>query len=349
MGAGARLPQGYYVRLDARRRRPRSHRRLGEQLRRRSRAGGGRDRSTRRLRGLPGADDQRLGLDVAPNGRRRRWPASARRSTPTGSDAFVAKRPTMVPMVVDPAEGGPASHASADAWEFFTGQKLSSRGRVALSQSGATRSRCDRSSCTRSTSRAPSSKCIVPIPPPMILGDADVVCPTDSGSTCSTGPKSSSGSSCIRAVTSRGAYTHQFAACRWRGDRLGSTSTCDPGSGQTLSSRSRRGAGRPADAELVPLRISKHDVAVAQFGREVLFPRGNVAPMATRRSTAAGTLTAPKSMCTWFSPAVRLQYRHELEPYVRPADRVWQERPSTFHPRTSPTRRRASRARRSRS
>jgi len=28
----------------------------------------------------------------------------------------------MVPMVVDPAVGGAASHASADAWDFFTGK-----------------------------------------------------------------------------------------------------------------------------------------------------------------------------------------------------------------------------------
>jgi hypothetical protein len=30
-------------------------------------------------------------------------------------------------MVVDPSSGGAASHASADAWEFFTGKRGSGR------------------------------------------------------------------------------------------------------------------------------------------------------------------------------------------------------------------------------
>ena len=82
--------------------------------------------------GLPGADDQRLGVDVAPDSATGAARARARISTPTASSAFAAAQPRMVPMVVDPAEGGAASHASADAWEFFTGQARASRGSVAI-------------------------------------------------------------------------------------------------------------------------------------------------------------------------------------------------------------------------
>ena len=82
----------------------------------------GRDRQAGRLRGLPGADDQRLGVDVAPDSAAGACRPAPRPSTPTASSAFAAGAPKMVPMVVDPAEGGAASHASADAWEFFTGK-----------------------------------------------------------------------------------------------------------------------------------------------------------------------------------------------------------------------------------
>src|SRR5205823_11719974 len=62
------------------------------------------------------------------------WESTLRRTPPQAlagqRQAFDADRlerfrggsPKMVPMVVAPTEGGAASHASADAWEFFTGQ-----------------------------------------------------------------------------------------------------------------------------------------------------------------------------------------------------------------------------------
>ena len=62
------------------------------------------------------------------------WQATLRRIAPQAlpgqRDAWDADRlerykgnpPKMVPMVVDPAAGGEASHASADAWDFFTGK-----------------------------------------------------------------------------------------------------------------------------------------------------------------------------------------------------------------------------------
>ena len=62
------------------------------------------------------------------------WQSTLRRiapqALPSQRDAWDADRlerykgnpPKMVPMVVDPAAGGAASHASADAWDFFMGK-----------------------------------------------------------------------------------------------------------------------------------------------------------------------------------------------------------------------------------
>src|SRR5207248_9185781 len=62
------------------------------------------------------------------------WQSTLRRiapqALPSRRDAWDADRlerykgnpPKMVPMVVDPAAGGAASHASADAWDFFMGK-----------------------------------------------------------------------------------------------------------------------------------------------------------------------------------------------------------------------------------
>jgi hypothetical protein len=42
-------------------------------------------------------------------------------------ERFRGGAPKTVPMVVDPADGGAASHASSDAWEFFTGKNAPPR------------------------------------------------------------------------------------------------------------------------------------------------------------------------------------------------------------------------------
>jgi dienelactone hydrolase len=82
-----------------------------------------------------GATDRRLRCVVAQVPTISGWESTLRRSPPQAlagqRRAFDADRlerfrggaPKMVPMVIDPAAGGAASHASPDAWEFFTGQK----------------------------------------------------------------------------------------------------------------------------------------------------------------------------------------------------------------------------------
>jgi uncharacterized protein len=139
-----------------------------------------------------GAIDRRVGCVVAQVPTISGWESTLRRTPPPAlagqRQAFDADRlgrfrgeaPQMVPMVVDPAEGGAASHASADAWEFFTGQSSPPE--------DAWRFRKWRNEITlRSlelySEYEPGSfvERIGPTPLLMIMGDADVVCPTDLG------------------------------------------------------------------------------------------------------------------------------------------------------------------------
>jgi fermentation-respiration switch protein FrsA (DUF1100 family) len=86
----------------------------------------------------------------------------------------------MVPMVVDPTEGGAASHASADAWEFFTGQHAPPEDKWRFDK---WRNEITLRSLELYSEYEPGSyvERIGPTPLLMILGDADVVCPTDLG------------------------------------------------------------------------------------------------------------------------------------------------------------------------
>ena len=86
----------------------------------------------------------------------------------------------MVPMVVDPAKGGAASHASADAWEFFTGQHAPPEDKWRFDK---WRNEITLRSLELYSEYEPGSyvERIGPTPLLMILGDSDVVCPTDLG------------------------------------------------------------------------------------------------------------------------------------------------------------------------
>ncbi len=86
--------------------------------------------------------------------------------------------PTMVSMVVDPAAGGPASHASADAWEFFTGKNAPPEDQWRFRK---WRNEITLRSLELYSEYEPGSfvERISPTPLLMIVGDADVVCPTD--------------------------------------------------------------------------------------------------------------------------------------------------------------------------
>ena len=91
-----------------------------------------------------GAIDRRVGCVVAQVPTISGWQSTLRRTPPPAlpgqRKAWEADRleryrggePKMVPMVVDPDQGGPASHASADAWEFFTGKHAPADEQVAL-------------------------------------------------------------------------------------------------------------------------------------------------------------------------------------------------------------------------
>jgi uncharacterized protein len=118
------------------------------------------------------------------------WQSTLRRTPPQaladqrrGFDADRLERfrggpPKMVPMVIDPGDSGPASHGSSDAWEFFTGQSSPPEDQWRF-----------RKWCNEITLRSlelyseyePGSyiERIGPTPLLMVVGDADVVCPTD--------------------------------------------------------------------------------------------------------------------------------------------------------------------------
>jgi len=86
--------------------------------------------------------------------------------------------PKMVPMVVDPADGGVASHGSADAWEFFTGRRSPSADQWRFRN---WRNEVTLRSLEMYSEYEPGSfvERIAPTPLLMVVGDHDTVTPTD--------------------------------------------------------------------------------------------------------------------------------------------------------------------------
>jgi hypothetical protein len=118
------------------------------------------------------------------------WESTLRRTPPPalagqrqGFDEDRLKRyrgaaPTMVPMVVEPSKNALASHASADAWEFFTGQSSPPEEQWRFSK---WRNEITLRSLELYSEYEPGSyiERIAPTPLLMVVGDRDVVCPTD--------------------------------------------------------------------------------------------------------------------------------------------------------------------------
>ena len=118
------------------------------------------------------------------------WQSTLRRiapqALPSQRDAWDADRlerykgnpPKMVPMVVDPAAGGAASHASADAWDFFMGKNAPEQDKWRFKK---WRNEITLRSLEMYSEYEPGAfiERIAPTPLLMVLGDADVVCPTD--------------------------------------------------------------------------------------------------------------------------------------------------------------------------
>ena len=136
------------------------------------------------------AVDRRVGCVVSQVPTISGWQTTLRRTPPPALasrrreysadrlERFRGGVPKTVPMVADPAEGGPASHASADAWEFFTGKNAPPEDQW--------RFRKWRDELTLRwremySEYEPGSfiERIGPTPLLMIVGDRDVVCPTD--------------------------------------------------------------------------------------------------------------------------------------------------------------------------
>jgi cephalosporin-C deacetylase-like acetyl esterase len=88
--------------------------------------------------------------------------------------------PKTVPMVVDPDAGGAASHASADAWEFFMGKNAPAEDRWRFEK---WRNEITLRSLEMYSEYEPGSfvERIAPTPLLMVIGDTDVVCPADLG------------------------------------------------------------------------------------------------------------------------------------------------------------------------
>jgi cephalosporin-C deacetylase-like acetyl esterase len=136
------------------------------------------------------AIDRRVGCVVSQVPTISGWQTTLRRTAPPAMagqrDLFDADRlerfrggePKMVPMVVDPAEGGAASHASADAWEFFTGKNAPAEDQWRFEK---WRNGITLRSLELYSEYEPGSfiERIAPTPLLMVVGDRDVVCPTD--------------------------------------------------------------------------------------------------------------------------------------------------------------------------
>jgi fermentation-respiration switch protein FrsA (DUF1100 family) len=137
-----------------------------------------------------GAIDRRVGCVVAQVPTISGWESTLRRIPPQAlagqRRAFDADRlerfrggaPEMVPMVVDPAAGGAASHASPDAWEFFTGQKSPPEDQWRFRK---WRNEITLRSVELYSEYEPGSFIarVAPTPLLMVVGDNDTVTPTD--------------------------------------------------------------------------------------------------------------------------------------------------------------------------
>jgi fermentation-respiration switch protein FrsA (DUF1100 family) len=137
-----------------------------------------------------GAIDRRVGCVVSQVPTISGWQTTLRRTAPPAlaaqREAFDADRherfrggaPKTVPMVVNPGEGGAASHASADAWDFFTGKNARPEDQWRFRK---WRNEVTLRSLELYSEYEPGSfiKRIAPTPLLMIVGDRDVVCPTD--------------------------------------------------------------------------------------------------------------------------------------------------------------------------
>jgi len=136
------------------------------------------------------AIDRRVGCVVAQVPTISGWETTLRRVPPPAQadrrrdfdadrlERFHGGPPKMVPMVVDPTAGGAASHASADAWEFFTGQGAPPEDQWRF---GKWRNEITLRSLELYSEYEPGSyiERIAPTPLLMIVGDDDSVCPTD--------------------------------------------------------------------------------------------------------------------------------------------------------------------------
>jgi cephalosporin-C deacetylase-like acetyl esterase len=91
---------------------------------------------------------------------------------------FRGGTPKLVPMVVAPSESGLASHASSDAWAFFTGQLSPPEDQWRFAK---WRNEITLRSLELYSEYEPGSfvERIAPTPLLMVVGDSDVVCPTD--------------------------------------------------------------------------------------------------------------------------------------------------------------------------
>ena len=136
------------------------------------------------------AIDRRVGCVVAQVPTISGWQATLRRIPPQALaeqrrawdadrlERFHGGPPKTVPMVVEPSAGGAASHASSDAWEFFTGRSAPDEDQWRFRK---WRNEVTLRSLELYSEYEPGSfvERIAPTPLLMIAGDRDVVCPTD--------------------------------------------------------------------------------------------------------------------------------------------------------------------------
>jgi pimeloyl-ACP methyl ester carboxylesterase len=136
------------------------------------------------------AIDRRVGCVVAQVPTISGWQSTLRRIPPQALaeqrrawdadrlERFHGGPPKTVPMVVEPSAGGAASHASSDAWEFFTGRSAPDEDQWRFRK---WRNEVTLRSLELYSEYEPGSfvERIAPTPLLMIAGDRDVVCPTD--------------------------------------------------------------------------------------------------------------------------------------------------------------------------
>lgn len=136
------------------------------------------------------AIDRRVGCVVSQVPTISGWESTLRRTPPQAlagrrrefdadrHERFRGGAPKTVPMVVDPEAGGAASHASADAWEFFTGKTSPPEDQWRFAK---WRNEITLRSLELYSEYEPGSfvERIAPTPLLMVVGDGDSVCPTD--------------------------------------------------------------------------------------------------------------------------------------------------------------------------